>query len=138
MKAYAYDSNGFHVATFEPQLDPLESAKAKSKVYLIPPYATTVTPPVVVEGKVARWLGSAWVIEDYVEPAPPSIPDPGFKVPESEPETPESREMLAQAMQGHQDKLDKAVESIRAARAKGIKSADAPKVLEDLFTILGV
>ena len=138
MKAYAFDSNGFYVSTFAPQLDPLETAKRKMKIYLIPPHATPLPPPTLGEGEVARWLGSAWAVEAFVQASDPSIPDPGFKVPEITPEEVQHNAAMAQTMQEHQAKINEAVERLRLAKAKGLKAAASPKVLEDLMFIMGV
>lgn len=138
MKVYAFNSDGFHVGTFEPQLDPLESQKKKKKVYLIPPYSTEVAPPKLAEGEVARWNGKQWKVEPAVEAGPPSIPDPNAgKVPVVsglDEVTPEA----AREMHEHETKMREAIERVRVAKAKGLKAADSPKILEDVLFILGV
>lgn len=138
MKVHAFDANGFHIGSFEPQLDPLESQKKKKKVYLIPPYTTEAAPPVVTEDEVARWTGKQWQILPRPEQAVPSIPDPHAEAAVPEQVVAELTPEAAREMQEFEDKRREALERIKAAKAKGLKASDSPKILEDVLFILGV
>jgi hypothetical protein len=66
------DINGYFVGVTEADESPLEPG-----VFLLPAGAIDVLPPIVPEGKRAKWEG-AWVFEDIPAPppAPPPLPDP--------------------------------------------------------------
>lgn len=63
-KAYAYDDEGILTGEVQRQVDPLRSKKEGKTVYLLPAQSTEVQPPNVPEGKLAKWNGQAWRLED--------------------------------------------------------------------------
>jgi hypothetical protein len=71
-QAVQLDINGYFVGVTEADESPLESG-----VFLLPAGAIDVLPPVVPEGKRAKWDGD-WVFEDIPSPPPPvpPLPDP--------------------------------------------------------------
>lgn len=130
MKIYHHDSDGLFFGVSVARLDPLETKKQKKPVHLLPANATFTAPPEIPEGKLARWTGVVWLLED--------VPVIVEEVPESPPEPTEEDLNAAREMQAHQVKINEAVERVRLAKAKGLKAADSPKVLEDLMFIMGV
>lgn len=76
MLAYQIDGNGIFVGVCNRQIDPLESIKQGTTVYLIPAGAIEVEPPSFEEGQYARWTGDEWVIETIPEPEPEPTEEP--------------------------------------------------------------
>ena len=71
MKIYNYDPiSKIYSGESEADPDPLQEGN-----WLIPAYATTLTPPRAVEGKVAFWTGGSWTLREI--PAPEPDPDVG-------------------------------------------------------------
>lgn len=64
---YHYDDQGVFVGSTEARKDPLESIKQGADVFLLPAYATFVSPPegTLPENNKYRWTGSWEVVEDY-------------------------------------------------------------------------
>lgn len=63
MIAYNYNQNGEFIGIEEAQESPLEPG-----IFLIPAYATTITPPVVDEGEIQVWNGDNWIILKLPQP----------------------------------------------------------------------
>ena len=74
MTVYNYRESDY-VFTYseKAQLDPLKNKAFPETAphYLIPSNSTTVAPPVIPDGKQARWTGQEWVLEDKPIPDPP-------------------------------------------------------------------
>ena len=130
MKVYSYDENGYLDGISEARLDPLESTK-KKPVYLLPARATFTAPLEGKPGHWQRWTGKAWKSEPIPVAEVPAEP----VSPESEPSEAElnaARDVQAKLMASQ----SAAIERIKSAKAKGLKPADCPKVLEDIISIL--
>lgn len=67
MIVYSYSSDtGELVGQFQARLDPLETKVRGENVFLIPANATTNTPPVIPDGKVAVFKEGTWsLVDDY-------------------------------------------------------------------------
>jgi hypothetical protein len=76
MLAYQVNREGLFVGQVARQKSPLEEG-----VWLVPAGAVLVAPPTIPSGKMARWSGSAWSLEDI--PVPPPAPEPSVLVPVS-------------------------------------------------------
>jgi hypothetical protein len=63
---YSYTADGYFLGTQEANPNPLEPGN-----FLIPASATDVS-PTFAEGKLTRWNGSEWVLEDVPEPEEPA------------------------------------------------------------------
>lgn len=75
MKIYHYDrETGIYIGESEARIDPLETAKQKKDIYLLPAYATFTAPPVIPEGKQAAFISGKWVLEDIPKPPEPEKP----------------------------------------------------------------
>jgi hypothetical protein len=107
------DINGYFVGVTEADESPLEPG-----VFLLPAGAIDVLPPIVPEGKRAKWEG-AWVFEDIPAPppAPPPLPDP----------EPTYREKRAEEYPPMADYLDGIVKNDQAQIAKYIADCLAVK-----------
>lgn len=67
MNIYHYSQNTYeYLGTTEARIDPMETAKAGEKVYLIPANATADHPPESGLNQIARRNGDAWaLVDDY-------------------------------------------------------------------------
>lgn len=75
MKIYHYDrATGIYIGESQARLDPLETLRQKTNVYLLPAYATFTAPPVIPEGKQAAFISGKWVLEDIPKPPEPEKP----------------------------------------------------------------
>lgn len=79
MKIFHCDKSGLLLSEGVADVSPLEPEildelgdVIRPAVYLIPAGAVTVQPPAPVAGKVRRWSGGKWALED--EPAPAPVP----------------------------------------------------------------
>jgi hypothetical protein len=63
---YSYNPDGYFFGTQEANPNPLEPGN-----FLIPASATDVS-PIFQEGKLTRWNGSEWILEDVPEPEEPA------------------------------------------------------------------
>lgn len=70
MKHYSYDQSGKYRGESNSRVDPLESKKAGSTVYMLPGFATFIVPPIVTTGKEVLFEGGDWVLKDIVVPPP--------------------------------------------------------------------
>jgi hypothetical protein len=72
MEIYSYDQeNGNFIGVAEADGSPLEPG-----VFLIPANATTLAPPAILDGQVARFSNDQWVVETIpvAAPATPAVP----------------------------------------------------------------
>lgn len=63
------DAAGYFIGSVIADTSPLEPG-----VYLIPGGAVDAVPPVIPDGKRARWNGNGWDLEDIPQPAAPPAP----------------------------------------------------------------
>lgn len=59
IEVYNYDSNGYYFGTDMAEKDPVEEGN-----YLLPANSTKEKPPIITEGKIQKWNGTAWDIVD--------------------------------------------------------------------------
>lgn len=71
MIVYQLDKLGYYVGEVEADESPLEPG-----VYLIPAGCIETPPPNIPEGKVAKWTGSEWVLEDIPNTTTETQPSP--------------------------------------------------------------
>ncbi len=75
MKIYHYDrATGIYIGESQARLDPLETAKQKANVYLLPAHATFTAPPIIPEGTQAVFASGKWNLEDIPKPPEPVKP----------------------------------------------------------------
>ena len=65
------DSHGYVIAMVAADLSPLEP-----DVYLIPGGAVDAEPPIIPDGKRAKWNGAGFDLEDIPQPEPEPLPTP--------------------------------------------------------------
>lgn len=72
MLVYQYNPDGYYIGVDEADESPLEPG-----VFLVPASSTPEPPPEPQDGKIQRWNGSEWVLEDLPEipPPPPATPE---------------------------------------------------------------
>lgn len=107
MKTYFFNESGDLIGEGQAQLDPLESKKAKTKIYLKPPQSTFIAPPEKVpEGMKACFNGKAWELKEVILPAiEVEEPLPESDTPEISPEEKEKMERHLQKMIACRDRI---------------------------------
>ena len=115
-QAVQLDIDGYFVGITEADESPLEPG-----VFLLPAGAIDVLPPIVPEGKRAKWEG-AWVFEDVPSPAPPLPelePEPELTYAEKRAmEYPPMADYLDGVVKGDQAQIDKYIADCLAVKAK--------------------
>ena len=71
MNVYQTDIDGVFVGITTADVDPMDNSNM-----LIPAGCVEIAPPSTTDGQLARWDGSAWVVEDAPAPEPEPEPDP--------------------------------------------------------------
>jgi hypothetical protein len=106
------DIDGFFVGVTEADESPLEPG-----VFLLPAGAIDVLPPIVPEGKRAKWE-DAWVFEDIPSPPPPlPDPEPTYKERRAE-EYPPITDYLDGVVKNDQAQISKYIADCLAVKAK--------------------
>jgi hypothetical protein len=71
-----------------------DESPLEPSVFLIPAYATTVTPPEVADPEVAVFRNGAWSVEVLPPPEPPAVLTPAEKLAQSGLTVAEFKELL--------------------------------------------
>lgn len=69
MIAYTYNrSTGEYTGAYKAQLDPIRSKVEEKDIYLLPAYATWISPPNVdLENQQVMWNGEKWIVKQKQE-----------------------------------------------------------------------
>ena len=138
MKVHAFDNEGFLTASFDAQVDQLESKARGQTVYLVPPYATVKPPPAkLAKGEAAQWNGRDWVVSK-TGPKVKELKDPNERnrVNPEATQGPERDPKIDEQLKARYERVLQIRENLKTARTDGITDRNLRDVLKDLVELV--
>lgn len=114
MIAYGYDEKGFYTGEKNCQLDPIESRKAGSEIWLLPANATWEKPLSDKEGFNVKFQDGSWIYEEIPQPEP-----------KPEPTEEEKKQSVRAIRDGYINGIMWRVERYKSQKELGIETNDS-------------